>query len=125
MSTALTGPTALLGIEMRTGVLAGFARCNRAGGVHGRQLNLIAFDDGYQPRRGLKGEYAIVHARGANGRPVIVALTAHAMAGDRQRCLEAGMDDSISKPAHARELERVLSKWLAPTPSESSPARCA
>ena len=51
MSTALSGPTAELGENMRTGVLAGFERANRAGGVNGRKLKLIALDDGYEPAR--------------------------------------------------------------------------
>src|SRR5690348_7558588 len=51
MSTALTGQTAVLGKDMRDGVLAGFARANRGGGVHGRPLRLIALDDGYEPTR--------------------------------------------------------------------------
>lgn len=41
----------------------------------------------------------------------IVAMTAHAMAGDRERCISAGMDDYISKPLSLKELERVLQKF--------------
>ena len=51
MSTALTGPAADLGQNMKTGVQAALDRVNRAGGVRGRKLRLIALDDGYEPAR--------------------------------------------------------------------------
>jgi len=43
----------------------------------------------------------------------IVALTAHAMSGDRERCISAGMDDYLSKPLCQVQLASVLEKWLA------------
>lgn len=50
MSTALKGPAQDLGKNMLSGVLAGFDRVNRKGGVHGRMIRVIALDDGYEPK---------------------------------------------------------------------------
>lgn len=44
--------------------------------------------------------------------PVIVAMTANAMVGDRDKCLEAGMDDYISKPINPDKLYAILKKWF-------------
>ena len=48
-----------------------------------------------------------------NPRIPVIAMTAHAMVGDRQKCLEAGMDDYISKPVDVEQLKDVLKKWSA------------
>ncbi|WP_051340875.1 ABC transporter substrate-binding protein [Azospirillum halopraeferens] len=47
----LDGPAAALGLGMRAGILAAFAEANAAGGVHGRRLELVSRDDGYEPAR--------------------------------------------------------------------------
>lgn len=52
----------------------------------------------------------------------IIAMTAHAMDGDRERCISAGMDDYISKPVDAKKLEAVLSKWLNPAERPEPPS---
>lgn len=52
----------------------------------------------------------------------IVAVTANAMAGDRQACLAAGFDDYIAKPFKAQTLLAILSRWLDDKPGDLPPA---
>jgi CheY-like chemotaxis protein len=62
--------------------------------------------DGYEATR---------HIRNMGGKAAtmpIIAMTAHAMRGDREKCLEAGMDDYISKPISRMSLGEALTKWL-------------
>ena len=45
-------------------------------------------------------------------RPLVIAMTANALKGDRETCLEAGMDDYISKPVQLRDIEKAIARWF-------------
>jgi CheY-like chemotaxis protein len=58
---------------------------------------------------------ALIRAKGGHtARTPIIALTAQAMEDDRQRCLDAGMDDYIAKPIAIQALRDVLEQWAPP-----------
>jgi signal transduction histidine kinase/DNA-binding response OmpR family regulator len=62
--------------------------------------------------------------RGTGRRLPVIAMTAHAMAGDRDRCLQAGMDDYLTKPLARESLMRAVSRWLGksgPEPAAPGP----
>jgi CheY-like chemotaxis protein len=60
---------------------------------------------------GLQATARIRALPGEAGRVPVIALTAHAMAGDRERCLAAGMDDYVTKPMRQEDLREALERW--------------
>ena len=59
-SAAFSGPAQELGIGMRTGLLAAFKEVNDAGGVHGRRIELVALDDGYEPEAAIANTQKLI-----------------------------------------------------------------
>ena len=85
-----------------------------------RRFDLIFLDcrmpeiDGYEVATRLRSE-------GSPQTCPIIALTASAMKGDRERCLAAGMDDYLTKPVQSDELRAAVGRWLEPaSPSPNS-----
>ena len=64
--------------------------------------------DGYETTRRIRAR------DGERWQIPVVALTAHAMQGDREKCLAAGMNDYIAKPFRVDSLRRILHRWLTP-----------
>ena len=85
-AAALEGPSSALGQGMRQGILAAFAEVNAKGGVHGRRLELISRDDGYDPDRSAAQTRALIEQDkvfaliGAVGTPTTAATVPLAQA---------------------------------------------
>ncbi len=78
--------------------------------------------DGHEATRLLRRRQMVGGQPNYDQRIVIVAMTAHAMAGDREKCLAAGMDDYLSKPVRPKDVRDMVEKWAGQFLPESKPA---
>jgi PAS domain S-box-containing protein len=81
--------------------------------------------DGYEATRRIRDverRRAEDNGHGLRERVPVIAMTASALAGDRERCIDAGMDDYLGKPFTMDQLESFLSKWLTSVEDETEEA---
>jgi PAS domain S-box-containing protein len=82
-----------------------------------QHFDLILMDVQMPHMDGLEATAAIrASEKESGGRVPIIAITAHAMKGDREQCLQAGMDDYLTKPLDIAKLRATLRKWSAADP---------
>ncbi len=130
----ITNQQVALGILKKLGLRAD-AVANGAEAI--RSLETLPYDlvlmdvqmpeiDGLEATRHIRDPRSAVRRHGIP----IIAMTAHALQGDRERCLDAGMDDYVTKPVSVRALTEALERWLprggvpaaVPTPREGQAA---
>lgn len=89
--------------------------------INSTDYSLILMDCQMPEMDGFQATNSIRKLEMQTGRRIpIIAMTANAMDGDREKCLAAGMDDYISKPVDSKKLQSVLTKWLTPRTIEEA-----
>ncbi len=76
----------------------------------------MPFMDGYETTRHIRGFEKAKNSL----RVPIIAMTAHALKGDREKCIAAGMDDYIPKPFNPHQLQAILIKYIEKTKAENA-----
>ncbi|MCK7517784.1 MAG: response regulator [Ignavibacteriales bacterium] len=75
------------------------------------EYDLVFMDISMPEMDGLTACSVIKSNTSLKKQPIIIAMTANAMSGDKENYLKVGMDDYISKPVNLEELRKIISKW--------------
>ena len=90
-----------------------------AGRAQQAEFDLVLMDVQMPEMDGLQATQAIRKNERKTGKHIpIIAMTAHAMVGDMERCLEAGMDDYITKPIRPQQLAELMERYAFAAPAE-------
>jgi len=113
----ITNQQVAIGILKKLGIKTSDAVANGAEALKALEIipyDLVLMDVQMPEMDGLEATRKIRNPKSAvkNHSVPIIAMTAHAMQGDRELCLEAGMDDYVTKPVSPQTLTAVLEKWL-------------
>ncbi len=81
--------------------------------------------DGLEATREIRSRQKNALAKNYHSPIVIIAMTAQAMQGDREKCLAAGMDDYLAKPIRPGDVSNMIAKWSKKSPRAAAPAAAA
>ena len=105
-----------LGMLLKLGVEADVANNGREAydSVCANEYDLVLMDCQMPEMSGFEATESVRSIDGEKSETTIIALTANAMEGDREKCIDAGMDDYLAKPFKPESLKEMLEKWLPP-----------
>jgi PAS domain S-box-containing protein len=89
--------------------------------LHKRTYDIVLMDIQMPEMDGFEATEAIREEEGDSQHTIIIAMTAHALEGDREKCLEKGMDDYIAKPINPQIMFTTLKKWIKSKVESSVP----
>jgi CheY-like chemotaxis protein len=78
-----------------------------------KDFDIIFMDIQMPEMNGIEATIKIFETIPVEKQPLVIAITANAMVGDREKCLEVGMVDYMAKPIKIAELQRMIEKWGA------------